>query len=702
MADDTLDLESLAAAKAAKYGIPKSWFISLVGKGEGGFKSPDATSPKGAEGPGQLMPKTAEAMGVDDPTNHEENLDGAAKYAGQMWRRYHGNAKLATAAYNAGPGNADKHGENWDAYPKPHETKPYVERVELPTADEVLESAKPLPTADEVLAGPKPGEPPKPFRKTPLQIARERDFGHTGVTTAPRGPVAAVAGQTAAYAHPMMEEGRRIEAERQRNPLSMLNPLQGAEEIGNTLGLITAPVAGAVMAGVNALEKRSGVDMGENWLRRVGDLATSLVPLGGGELGVEREVGQIAKELGITADEARVVAAERKVATAQGRPGVQPTERQIHAKADDFFRTRGVQLPAWENQGGLTGWITRTAKGNPITAPYVNRAVNDEVRRFTLDANRGAYNEALREVGATYGKDQPVGTEGIKTVGKTIGAIYDSNLPRIAAPAADLAPKIQALYERAESLGPEYGKEFDTFVGHEIGPQIKGGQLSGKAWRDSRSAASTESSRLERKAASDNGTPRDRQLSRIFADLRTTLNDSAMAHSDPAAVAEIQKADKAWAKFSILKKAATRSKKNGGVFSPDDLLQAVSSGQTEAFARGQAPLQDYARSYKLIDTRQPTVSPLRQMMGAGMGATLGFHGGAPGLLLGSLADAGTQTVTNRLASAALARHAARTPQNYLARVSRATSPLVTHRQVGLGVGGVNTLRAATGPEAQQP
>lgn len=81
-------------------------------------------SPKGAVGLMQLMPDTAQELGVD-PTKPEQNVLGGAKYLGQLLKRYGGNEDKAIAAYNAGMGNVDKAG----GVPNFKETKEYVSKV---------------------------------------------------------------------------------------------------------------------------------------------------------------------------------------------------------------------------------------------------------------------------------------------------------------------------------------------------------------------------------------------------------------------------------------------------------------------------------------------------------------------------------------------------------------------------------------------
>ena len=84
-----------------------------------------AVSPKGAGGLMQLMPATAEAVGVRDVFLPRANIDGGCRYLRGLLDRYAGNVPLAVAAYNAGPERVDA------ARGVPHivETQEYLSRV---------------------------------------------------------------------------------------------------------------------------------------------------------------------------------------------------------------------------------------------------------------------------------------------------------------------------------------------------------------------------------------------------------------------------------------------------------------------------------------------------------------------------------------------------------------------------------------------
>ena len=108
---------------ASKYSLSPDLIRGVI-RAESGFQV-RAVSRAGAQGLMQLMPATAEELGVDDSFDVGQNIDGGAKYLRNMLDRFENNTEKALSAYNAGPGTVEKY--NGDVPYK--ETRKYVKRV---------------------------------------------------------------------------------------------------------------------------------------------------------------------------------------------------------------------------------------------------------------------------------------------------------------------------------------------------------------------------------------------------------------------------------------------------------------------------------------------------------------------------------------------------------------------------------------------
>jgi soluble lytic murein transglycosylase-like protein len=117
------DLRGLVVATARRHGLDPALVLAVVGV-ESAFR-PEAVSPKGAQGLMQLMPRTAESLGVENALDPAQNLDGGTRHLGSLLALYGGDVERALAAYNAGEGAVARHG----GIPPFRETREYVRRV---------------------------------------------------------------------------------------------------------------------------------------------------------------------------------------------------------------------------------------------------------------------------------------------------------------------------------------------------------------------------------------------------------------------------------------------------------------------------------------------------------------------------------------------------------------------------------------------
>lgn len=108
---DRVEAEYYVTAYARHYGVPPAFVRSIVQQ-ESGWH-PCAISSKGAAGLMQIMPETAERLGVRNRCNINENVSGGVRYLAWLIRIFHGDLRLVAAAYYAGEHAIAKRGLNY-------------------------------------------------------------------------------------------------------------------------------------------------------------------------------------------------------------------------------------------------------------------------------------------------------------------------------------------------------------------------------------------------------------------------------------------------------------------------------------------------------------------------------------------------------------------------------------------------------------
>jgi hypothetical protein len=116
-------LDEIVTSASTRYGIDRDLVLSLI-HAESAF-DPNAVSPKGALGLMQLMPQTATRLGVQNPMDAADNVEGGTRYLRDLLLQYNQNLTKALAAYNAGPGRI----QQYRGVPPYPETIAYINRV---------------------------------------------------------------------------------------------------------------------------------------------------------------------------------------------------------------------------------------------------------------------------------------------------------------------------------------------------------------------------------------------------------------------------------------------------------------------------------------------------------------------------------------------------------------------------------------------
>jgi soluble lytic murein transglycosylase-like protein len=114
-------IDEAVASAESKHHLPRGLLGAIVQVESNGRVH--RISSAGAMGPGQLTPSTAKLLGVSDPFDPAEAIEGSGQYLATQLAAFH-DVRLAVAAYNAGPGAIFNR-----TVPKNGETEFYVRKV---------------------------------------------------------------------------------------------------------------------------------------------------------------------------------------------------------------------------------------------------------------------------------------------------------------------------------------------------------------------------------------------------------------------------------------------------------------------------------------------------------------------------------------------------------------------------------------------
>lgn len=122
-------IEDAVKKASEKYGIDEN-LIKAVIKTESNF-NPNAVSSVGAKGLMQVMPANYKHLGISNPFDIYQNIDGGTKLLREYLDKYNGDVEMALMAYNGGPTRMKNRGVTSveHIYKMPKETQNYVKKV---------------------------------------------------------------------------------------------------------------------------------------------------------------------------------------------------------------------------------------------------------------------------------------------------------------------------------------------------------------------------------------------------------------------------------------------------------------------------------------------------------------------------------------------------------------------------------------------
>lgn len=122
-------IDTAISISSKKYGVDENLIRAII-KVESNFNH-NTVSKAGAKGLMQLMPENCKDLGISDPFNIEQNIDGGTRHIKEYLDKYNGDVEMALMAYNGGPTRMARRGVKSinDIYKMPKETQNYVPKV---------------------------------------------------------------------------------------------------------------------------------------------------------------------------------------------------------------------------------------------------------------------------------------------------------------------------------------------------------------------------------------------------------------------------------------------------------------------------------------------------------------------------------------------------------------------------------------------
>jgi hypothetical protein len=681
------DYSALVADAGKTYNIDPALISAVIQTESSG--NPKAVSPVGAVGLGQLMPATAKALGVTDPTDPAQAIPAVARLLNENLTRY-GNVQDALRAYHGGTDQA-----NWgpltQAYPKkvlsrlPQMAQPQAQTL-LPgipggqtqgnLSDDAILSAftKGAAPAQAPQQGPSDDQILAAFTKAPAAasspssaLAAQQQGSTEVASSQPGGVMSFLAGlgrgvqETVLGGQQLLGHGLELAGHIGESPTlsSLITGQQPMNMIGRAGQWLVGDAARGLQAGAQEIAPYQQAHPIATGAGNIAGSIAATAPLGG-------VVGPGAGLLG------RVSSGAASGALGSALAPVDPNNPNYwQAKASQVglgALTGGVAAPiiggisrvispnvssdvqtlldkgVTPTPGQILGGGFARTEDKLTSVPFLGDMIKGAQQRAVNQFNAAAYNEALAPIGETFsGK---VGQEGIEQVGKQIGNVYDTVLPKMQ---LRVDPQFQAdvtnLGQMANGLPDSQQKTFMNVLKTQIFDKLTaGGSMDGQTLKGVQSELARTASGYLKDPSFDN-----RQLGAAVSALRDAVDGNLARVNPPDLAQQLSNANQAWANFARLRAAAASmgAANNEGVFTAAQLQNAVKAGDKSvgkgAFATGNALMQDLSGAgQRVLGSKYPDSGTagrglLALLAPGGVAAGLAT---APGSTLGTLGGIG--------------------------------------------------------------
>lgn len=543
-------------SEAQRQGVDPSLAVN-VARQESGFR-PDAVSPRGAIGPMQLMPATAQQLGVD-PRDPAQNIRGGVTYLGQQMKAF-GDPRLAAAAYNAGPGAVRRAG----GVPNYPETQAYVNAV-APQREL---------SDDEVFGATSPDQP--------HEVAASHN---RGVTVELGGP-ADGEGWSAPEA--------RTQGDRTSQTLGFMEGVMPALEkvsaIGNPLdyipGLDSRPGAAKAAAGAHAYfgQREAAGERPGKVGQFLGNMASTAWVPGGPVVN-----GALTGALLSSAKDPAGMAGDALLGAAGGKLGasvVGGLGKALSGVTGDALKLaqKGVPLTVGQAAGGAV----KRLEDSLTSVPFAGDVIRNAQRRSLVGGNRAAYNDTLAHIGESLPDEVDVGRDAYNYTRQRLSDAYDEVLAPLNLQKD--APWTAALGGAQAKLGkigdPTVRADAQRIIKTEVQSRFsKAGEMTGEEMKAAQEALTAHINDLMK------GTKWQRDAAQALGDVKAGL-EGLVGRTDPAAGQQLAKVNRAYAHLKPIETAAARPSSRDGIFTAAGLGQGVARGKSKAtLAAGKAPHQ---------------------------------------------------------------------------------------------------------------